>query len=130
MVWMCVAVIGCTGGTCGCGARVTVDGQCEDGGAAGADGGGAGGGGQCDWVSECAADVDKKAQKVACDDGNPKTVDRCVAVGDIGGVCAHTDAECDNFDPMPVQEATCDDGDIKTVDRCTQWNACLSKSPL
>lgn len=128
-------------GLWGCGAKVAYDEPWIEGRAAiggtssgiGGDGGSAGGSGDggaaCDWTSECAPAADKKIQKVACNDGNPKTVDRCVAVGDLGGVCAHTEAECDVFDPIEVQEKTCDDGDPSTVDRCTKWNACLSKAP-
>lgn len=78
------------------------------------------------WVSECDPAADKKVQKKACDDGNPKTADRCAFVGVIGGTCAHVDVECDNFDPVPTQQMACDDGDPNTLDKCTQWNACLS----
>lgn len=124
----------------GCQARVVVDEPWVqppppppgNGGAAGGTTGGGGGGGGggapvCGFESECDPTADKKAQKASCDDGDPKTVDRCVTVAALGGVCAHTEAECDVFDPVSLQAVVCDDGDPETDDRCTKWNACLSK---
>jgi len=57
--------------------------------------------------------------KSACDDGDPHTSDRCVAIREnCGSVCAHVKVECDGLDPSKVQGSVCDDGDPCTADRC------------
>jgi len=57
--------------------------------------------------------------KIACNDGNPNTLDRCSAVDlcTLGG-CTHAGVLCDWLDPAATQAAVCNDGDPCTVDYC------------
>lgn len=77
-------------------------------------------------IDECDLGAVIGKQKAACDDGNPKTADRCVWITPEcdGGVCSHTEVECDWLDPIESQQATCDDDDACTADRCKEPNVC------
>ena len=93
--------------------------------------GGAGGSGGgtttepgCAFVSQCDPYDGPSANKTICDDGFDKTLDRCIPVPGIGGVCAHVGAQCDYLDPIEVQQHVCDDGNPCTTDRCMEQNAC------
>lgn len=85
------------------------------GGTGGAPIGGAGGGSECDP----SAPLNDKGE---CDDGDPKTADRC----DSTAHCAHTPVECDGYDSPEIQVAVCDDGDPCTADRCLA-EACVNE---
>lgn len=75
---------GC-GSMTGCGARVTVDGECETGGAGG-EGGDGGAGGEGGTTTSSSASTAPTCPN-GCDDGNPCSVDVCEA-----GACVHRGA--------------------------------------
>lgn len=108
----------------GCGDGIVID-TTTGGGGGGAGTGTSGTGGACP-ERECPPGEPFPGKRI-CDDGDPKTVDRCV-VEPCGGVCTNSPAECDGFDPPDVQKVVCDDSDPCTDDRCLPaTNECVSK---
>lgn len=108
------------------------------GGSGGGDAGGSGGAGgetavatsavvnACE-IAECVADLSEAKGKADCDDGDPKTADRCFAIApECGAICVHVPVFCDHYDSDVVQQALCDDSDPCTADRCDGHNTCGS----
>lgn len=99
----------------GCGPQAV---ECDHGGSGGAGSGGTGGAGPIVCPpSECPGTT-PGADKAACDDGDPGTVDRCFDVAPCGGFCVNVPGQCDGLDNIETQQARCDDGNECTADRC------------
>ena len=151
MVWVSMAVIGCS---TACGARVTVDGQCEDSGAgAGGTGsvggtGGAGGGGDtggttttkstaepcpdgCGDGNACTSDV---CGANGCEHLGAATPDACTTAKTNAGVCAWTECiltDCTQAGDTDGEKCfreggvgVCTDGFC--AEACTTWADCPS----